>query len=297
MTPGLAQWAVYGVALLVLTVFLAYRFRARYLAALRRNASRACWWLVIAAAVTWTGTALIGLATLVLGEFSNSTLGWLVFYLSPLGLVLSLSGIVYLLWQMLRSDTSMSTTGDQVTGDERTKASPELLSLLLVTGLLLLLYSMNPLVARWQPWAVRRLVPMILPVLALAAGALVAAPILLLSRQTWHARAWLLTVSAALVLFAQLGLEIRASRPIIFHDELRAYAAQLQSVAAALPDGAVLLLDDGLIAQGLPQAFDLWLGHPALALQEAPTGRASVTLNEVIAKARARWPPSVLCRN
>jgi hypothetical protein len=146
----------------------------------------------------------------------------------------------------------------------------------------------NPRVVHWQPWGVRRLVPMILPALAVGAGALLAWALQLRARQAvWGRRAWLAFGIAVPCLLAQVVLEVRAARPILFHRELGGYVAQLQVIAATLPRDAVLLFDNGETAQGLPQAFELWLGYPSLALQDAPTGSAEVMLDTLIEKAQA----------
>jgi len=273
LTSGLTQWAVYAAALLIVALLIAYRFRRSIGPIVRRRMGQMQPGLWLAVIILWAGWGMLSLWALARGAWTEAAAGWLTFYLSPLGVGLGLAGVLALAWRYFK----------------RGRGQPELAALLLVTGFLLLIYAFNPLVARWQPWAVRRMVPTILPLLALGAGAVLAwAMRLPLPRGAGRWRALAGLALGAGLLLAQVALEIRASRPILWHRELGGYAAQLEAIAEALPDDAVLLFDDGLTAQGLPQAFELWFGHPALALQAAPTGRAEALLDGLIEEALLR---------
>jgi len=270
------QLVVYAVLLLLLGGLIAWRTRQYYTQALQEWDHRVGRWLSSAVAVIWLVWALLALVTLLKGDFANKVPGWLTFYLSPLGVVLAVGGILWLVWQQQSGNRDW----------------PELTALVAVAGILLILYSINPLVAQWQPWAIRRLVPIILPVFALASGTLLASALRYPARSTsGSGRAWMGFGIGACCLLAQVFLEARISQPIVLHRELRGYAAQLQAVAKALPTDALLLFDNGLTALGLPQAFELVFGHPALALQRTPSGETETALDALIEKALSEKRP------
>jgi hypothetical protein len=279
LNSRMTQRAMYAAVLLLLGSALAYRLRQHFLRSLHRRTGQIGRWLTLAMACVWVGSALAGLGMVFKGDIADSVPGWLAFYLSPLGVWLGIAGILWLTWRQFSDGHD----------------NPELTALLLISGFLLILYSVNPRVAHWQPWGVRRLMPMILPALALGAGALLAWALQLRARRAvWGGRAWLAFGIAVPCLLAQVALEVRAARPILFHRELGGYAAQLQVIAAALPRDALLLFDDGETARGLPHAFELWLGYPSLALQDAPAGSAEVMLDTLIEKAQAENRPVLL---
>jgi hypothetical protein len=276
LSPRAAQLAVYATLLLLLGGLIAWRTRQYCAKAVQEWDLRVSRRLPTVVAVIWLVWALLGLSTLLKGDFANKVPGWLAFYLSPLGVVLAIGGILWLAWQQHRGDCDR----------------PELMVLLAAGGILLIVYSINPLVARGQPWAVRRLVPMILPIFALASGALLASA---LQRPARHkggnSRAWIGFGIGVCCVLAQIFLEARTSLPILLHRELRGYAAQLQVIAETLPTDALLLFDNGLTALGLPQAFELVFGHPALPLQRTPSGEAETALDALIEKALSEQRP------
>ena len=275
LSPRTAGLAVCAVLLLVAGSSLAWilrRHHARFLQAWDQWAGR---WVLLATTVIWLASGLLSLLAVWRGQFVDSVPGWLAFYLSPLGVALGASGILWLLWQQHRSLCDR----------------PELVAVLAIAGFFLVVYAVNPFVARWQPWAIRRLVPLILPVFALGSGALLTSGLGHALKHTGGAgRAWI-GIFAAGCLLGQLFLEARVTLPLLFHRELRGYAAQLHAIAGRLPADAVLLFDNGLTAQGLPQAFELVFGRPALALQRTPSGGDEAALDVLIEKALSEKRP------
>jgi hypothetical protein len=232
------------------------------------------------------------LALLIRGRFVNSVPEWLTYYFSPLGLTLALGGVACAVWMGLRrapspgDEASAEALGESQVGGLDPRSS-EVMALLLVAGLLLAAYSLNPLVSRWQPWAVRRLAPIILPALALSSAVLLVSPLRLRGRAHNSALVWTGSALAVVLLLAQLALQARPVVPFLAHRELGGFATQIEAIAEKLPPGAVLLFDDGPTGGGLPQVFQLWFGHPALAVTETPQGAAAAALDSLVETALA----------
>ena len=251
-------------------IWLRWRHNAKAIIRLWAVAARR---LPLAVAVTWMLWAVVALWHLLTRDWGSSLAGWLVQYWTRPGVALGTVGAIWLLWRQ-RHEVDR----------------PELVALLGLAALLLLLFSANPLVTPLHPWAMRRLVPIVMPALAIGlAGlfneALIRVRWILPSRcpkglLQW-AGAWMGT---ACLLVQVVGIGQR-SYPILLHHELKGFWSQLREIADGLPPGAVLLFDNGDVTKGLTQPLELLFGHPSLSLRQTPVGEVGVVVDEIIEKA------------
>lgn len=154
-------------------------------------------------------------------------LGWLATSMSVPGLALALAGGA-VVW------TRGGTTGR--------------LAVILV-ALVSVVFVLNPRVGDYQPWAMRRFLPIVLPGLALFAGAAIAT--------IWRAPRRGLAVVAALLCVATVALQVRSVLAIrhatYFADSLSA----VRKVAEAVPADTVLVIDGGFAE--LQMQVPIWL--------------------------------------
>ena len=143
-------------------------------------------------------------------------LGW---YVTPLGLVLTLVGGVALLW-----------------GRRWQRAAP-LLGLL---ALALAFYLPNPLVSSDQPWAARRYLPLVLPGLLLLAAYGAVAVGRVLQRRMHLPRPVGMLLAVAFTLGVAAG-EYQTTAPLIAYREHAGAVAQIEALAALVPPDALVL--------------------------------------------------------
>jgi hypothetical protein len=199
------------------------------------------------ARLVWVAWALLAVVLLIARPLGQTLPGWLIQYGEPLGVILAVVGAALLL------------------GAGGARPQPEVVALLGSAGLLALVYTARPMIVPVHPWAMRRLLPQVLPALTLG---LAAAPLTL--SQRLRARAlptdrlatapgWLLGIALVLM----------AARPGLFlwqHAERGGEWASLAALHAHLPADACLLVEGADTALGLPQPLLYIWGHPTLSL-------------------------------
>ena len=154
-------------------------------------------------------------------------LGWLVTSMSPLGFALAVVGGGLVWWR----------------GGPAARLS---VVLVLVVAAI---FVPSPRVSPYQPWAMRRFLPVVLPGLALAAGALLGS-IMQSSR-------WGLRVTAAVLTVAVVGLQVRATLAVRGADYFTGSLAGTRRVAEQIPSDALVVVDSGFA--DLQIQVPLWL--------------------------------------
>jgi hypothetical protein len=154
-------------------------------------------------------------------------LGWLAAYLSPVGFALAVGGLV----------VAWSRAG--------TAGRLALVLALVVAAI----FIPNPRVGAYQPWAMRRFLPVVLPALALTAG--VALGALFAARRRWVAAA-----GGALLVVA-LGLAVRPIAAVWSHPYYAGTLEGVRRVAEQVPENGIVVLD--LSFSDLQLQVPLWL--------------------------------------
>jgi hypothetical protein len=175
-------------------------------------------------------------------------LGWLATSMSPLGLALGLAGGV-VVWR-------------------RGGPAARLGAILVV--LVAAIFVPSPRVASYQPWAMRRFLPVVLPGLALGAGAVVGA-LWMTERRAWR----VVAVALALVTF---GLQVRPTLAMRSRGYYDASFESVRSLAERIPPSGVVVLDGGFA--DLQIQVPLWLVFGRESLVATGGGPAWRTLLE-----------------
>jgi hypothetical protein len=121
-----------------------------------------------------------------------------------------------------------------------------------------------------HPWAIRRVVPTILPALAAGAGwALTAGLALAMSglRLPSYRQRVLSAVLSSVATLVVAASVARVTLPLVAHVERRGLYDQLADVAASLPENAVLLFGQSSIGDRLTQPMEMVFGLPSFVLQ------------------------------
>lgn len=266
VTPGMIRLVLFALLVGVTICGLGWRWRQSIANAHLRTtiAQMVAKYLPVAIAVGWALWGGMAGWHLYSRDWGRSLAGWLAQYWTVPGVILSLAGAV---WLLLRQY-------DQA-------YPPELLTLLGLALAFLVGFSIRSYVYPIHPWAMRRLVPVVMPAMAMTAVSLFTAiePLVRWERlarfgnRLRQAVAWLFVVGV-LLLACAIG---QRSVPILFHRERAGLWAQLQTVAEQFPADAVLLFDNGA-SQGLTQAMELLFGRVSLVIQRtpAPDGESEV---------------------
>ncbi|NLG48547.1 MAG: hypothetical protein GX552_00380 [Chloroflexi bacterium] len=225
--------------------------------------------------IGWIMWSLLAVWWLTTRPWGNTLPGWIVLYWSRPGMAVSVAGILLFLWQQQRRMTS-----------------PELVVLLGLSVALLLVYSAKPLVTPVQPWAMRRMVPTVLPSLAIGGAALLAEGLALLRRLAGSSPSPKL---AASVSFGLLGLALvgqgvligQHTESFLLHREAEGFYTQLEAFAQSFPEGAVLFFDNGSVGQRLPQAMELVFERTSLSVRKLTTHDTQDVLDMLIGSAKA----------
>ena len=229
-------------------------------------------WLIWCAAATWQ---------IINRDMGNSLPGWLAQYWTLPGLAVSLVGVLWLLWR-----------------DRQETVSAELLALLGLSVILMVGFSIRTYVFPIQPWAVRRLMPIVMPTLALTiASTLTLANAVPSLDHAFLPRGSLRGLAiglSALVITALAGFVGRRSFPVVFHRERAGLWQQLERTAGAFPGDAVLLFDNGNASQGLTQVMELVFGRTSLVIQQSPPRETGSELDRVIQSALEQDRPVYL---
>jgi hypothetical protein len=166
-------------------------------------------------------------------------------------------------------------------------ASRQLLPLLLVGGLPALLYLPDPLVTGDHPWMTRRLVPAVIPLLAIAASAGAAALWRLglpgiMGRVRIDGR-----LAAALLVGLGLGLAVAQDSDLVGPRHGSGVIEGLTALAADLPPTAVVIFPEGPSGLHLAMPLQSMFGIDSFAIPEAeltPAVASTLTRMEALGR-------------
>ncbi len=280
LTPQLSRGVLVLLMILLLGGVWGWQRKWHHAEQISASLARGARWLPWVVLAGWLAWIALALWKVCLQDRGSSLPGWLTLYLSRPGVAVSSLGIAGLLFR-----------------ERRDGERPELVTFLGLAAVFLLSYTINPLVNAVQPWAMRRLVPIVLPALALGAGWLLTDGLLELRgrwrrTQTSPVIAYAVAAGAIVLLCAQVGLIAQRSWPILTHTEQAGLYDQLRGVADRLPADAVVLFDNGQVGKRLTQAFELVFGHPTLAIQHNPEPNGSAVdrlLDSVLGQGRQAY--------
>lgn len=224
----------------------------------------------------WVACTILIIWQLLTRDWSKTLSGWLVQYWTLPGMISGGMGLGWLLYR----DQSQQHQGDK-------SRYPELIALIGLGLLLLIGYLMNPAVNPVHPWAMRRLVPVVLPVLALGAGGLLAGGIALSRYLTYQSKRlqpgrWALISSLVALFFLQSHTIARVSWPLWAHQEMKGLYRQFGSIAERLPPDAILIFDNGQVGERLTQAFEFVFDRPALSVRSTPASTTESQIDRLI---------------
>ena len=204
-------------------------------------------------AALWALALVIGLSYGLSQPWGETLPHWLIQYLTPSGLVLSLTGL-----------------GVCLVSRNREEDSVEITALLGTAALFAALYTLRPMVVPIHPWAMRRLVPLVLPALALGLGALAQALVQYSSDLTTGHRPRV--IISRFLICAVISLQIyliwHVAEPIADHREMAGLWDQLFELDKSLAPDAAVLFDSGEIGQALAPTMELAFDRPSFALRD-----------------------------
>ncbi len=214
-------------------------------------------WAIVAIGCGWFVWGAYALWALLSQPWSSSLPGWLVQYWTRPALALALAGGILLAWEA-RAGTKR----------------PEVFAPLASGLLLLALYSRHAQVTPLHPWAMRRLVPLVMPMLALGTSAMVnalasggASLVKRFLPKAQRLPRWgAFGLGTVLLAGLTYGIGQRAY-PILWHREREGLYAQLQALDARLSPGSVVLMGSGPYADQLAPTMQFLLGHPTFILR------------------------------
>ena len=273
LTPRLVPFFLAGVLVLVSGGLLIHaRWKANP-AEVRATLTHAARMMPRLVAGLWFAWALFAAWRLSHSAWGETLPGWVMLYWSVPLTVVSVAGIIWLTGQPQR----------------RAIAAPELLPLWALGGALLCLYTANHYVTPVHPWAVRRLVAVALPALALgAAGLLVGVQKALwerLSRRVGDVAKWCTVGLVVLLSLAGGYIVAQPTLPLAAHEEGRGFLEQLERFAERFPPGSLLLWDNGGISRALTAPMELLLGQPSLVVYQASGENATAEIDRLIESA------------
>ncbi|MHB9032821.1 MAG: hypothetical protein ACYC6L_07225 [Anaerolineae bacterium] len=264
LTPGLVRRLLVVISILLVIGLVIWKYRQRaftYFDATICFIRKYLVYIVFAIFTSWAAFALWKILTRSMG---SSLAGWLLQYLSWPGLALAVVGICALLFMAHKWSVTF-----------------ELVAVLILTVLFVWLYSINPRVTTLHPWAVRRLIPLVIPALVIGMSAIpwVANRLLALLPEQRRKFSLGLLVILSLVGFTGLGWELlQAGVPfLMFQDRVGLYT-QLNKFASGLPAKSLLLFNDSDESQRLTQVMDLVFNRPALVIHNTSDSSATLPL-------------------
>lgn len=221
---------------------------------------------------------------LVARDWTQCLAGWLVQYWSWPGLAASMAGGIMLL---------MPRQG--------TRIRPETHAAWATGTAFLLLFAIHPLVSPIHPWAMRRIVPLVMPLLAISAAWFLTRGLRILVRHitstAWTTRwAWAGYVAIALLVGGQAWLAFQPTRVVLHHQERRGLWGQLEAFADRFPPNALLLFNNGAVGSRLPQVMEMAFGLPSLVLLDTEAVHSdSVIVDRLIESALDAGRPVYFC--
>jgi len=182
----------------------------------------------------------------------SSLAGWLGQYLTWQGLIAALLGCVGMIY-------ILSTR----------RLHYELIAFLGIAILFMWLYSFNPRVTTLHPWAMRRLIPVVIPALAIGVSAIPWCVDQLLAT-AWNLSKGLksiVTLMIALAVTLLVGWKMaQVSRPFVMFQDKAGTFDELAELAAKLPAKSLLLYDDNEASQRLTPVMELVFNRPSLVV-------------------------------
>jgi hypothetical protein len=273
-SPGVTRAALFLLSILLAAVLMWGRlgFESNLRTYFKRAQEASSTWLPATVGgvwILWGGYAIWQLAT---HSWENTFVGWLAQYWTAPGLMLSFLGALWFLWS-----------------EHQRAERPVLSAVLGVTGLLLLGFSAKPFINPVHPWAMRRIVPIILPVLALtSAGVVFAARDFLISHFPMIAKQNnRLAAAGGFSIIVLLALPIgQHSLPFLLHQEKAGLWSELQRFADEFPSGSLLLFDDGFVGKQLSSTMELVFDLPAFSFAQTPSRDTQPEVNSLISAAQ-----------
>jgi hypothetical protein len=180
--------------------------------------------------------------------FFSGAFRWFAWYLGTVTLALIVMGLVVLGVRSLRSDTPAF--------------------IVLATGVpVTVLYIARPSISPDHLWAMRRYLPVVLPVMTIAAAAAAIWLTGLLAR--W--RSWTRVPATVVLVAAMLVPAARAGKPLYDAQMQRGAIDAVHEICRTVGrDGAVAIEPDALLASVLPQPVRGFCGVPAAGVQRNP---------------------------
>ena len=179
-------------------------------------------------------------------NYAEQTMVWMSWYLGLPGFVLALGGLAVALWRLVRN-----------------RVGPMLLGVIALGLPTAVVYWWDPTITPDQPWAARRFVPAVLPVLAVMV--VVAFDALARVRRREGEAEWLrpaLAGVAALVLLVPPALTLK---PVRWQRQQSGYLQPVLEVCDRIGDDAAVVVVGGFAEATLPQTVRSWCGVPAVA--------------------------------
>lgn len=276
LTPARARWAAF-VLISLTAIGLLYRRLGTRDALRRALAPHASYAFSTVIALAWAAWTVLTVKDLCLEPLASTLPGWLAQYLTVAGLILCCLG-----WLWLTRPGGPSRR-------------PEILALGAAGVCFLFVFRQNHFVTPVHPWAMRRLLPVILPALALGAADLIHGRGFPHQTPARPPRALLAAIDRLVRVAASLALGIASltiSFPLLGHTELRGFWSQLTSSVADLPPSSLLILDNGSYSRGLSQPMELLLGFPSFAVP-AESRSAGQALDALVDQAHADDKPVI----
>lgn len=239
--------------------------------------------LPVALALAWLAWPALAVIDRVRHPFELSQAAVIALYWLPGGIALSVAGLVGLAWR------------------ERRGAEPELVAISALAAAFALFTVWKPYISTVQPWAMRRMVPAVMPALAVGLAAPAAVAIALAARMARRAadvarwRRVALAGVAALAVgagAAQAGAIARLGAFVWTHRDWAGAFDQLAGTAALFPARALVFVESGPVGSRLTAVLTFVFGVDARPLPVDPRHHlAWVALDEVLDDAARRERP------
>lgn len=213
---------------------------------------------------------------LVAESFAEHTMQWFAWYLGPVTLALAVVGLGFLTTRVVR------------------RGNPAVLTLLALTGPLTAYYLWNPSITPDQIWAMRRFVPVSLPLFVLASAVALDTVGDVLQRRSADWRFFgrgLATGTVVVSLVGVIAFPLASAVPVRSFRTQTGYLGLVERTCRLLgPHAAVVFPAAGYDGFALTQTLRDWCGIPVAVLR-GPTGRTEMAaIAAVLARSgRSLW--------